>query len=104
MLWVLTFTAVGRNLGEGVVAAVTLASDDAGLTLTLAALSIARPGERADRVAVTQQARIAALGTVVVVLETRSERGSADFTAATPDHSHTHRFPPEGPDKLQLLV
>lgn len=69
----LTFAAIRRNLGEGVVAAVALASDHAGLTLTLAAVPVARSGEGADRVAVTQQAGVAAFGTVVVVLETGLE-------------------------------
>lgn len=67
----LTFAAVGRHLGEGVVAAVALAPDDAGFTLTLAALPLARPGEGAHRVAVAQQAGVAALRPVVVVLATR---------------------------------
>lgn len=65
-----TFTAVRRNLSKGVVTAVTLASDDTGFTLTLAALSVAGSGERADRVAVAQQAGITAFRAVVVVLET----------------------------------
>lgn len=47
---------------------VTLAPDDAGFTLALAALSVARSGKGADRVAVAQQAGVAAFGEVVVVL------------------------------------
>lgn len=71
IIWsILTFTAAWRNLGEGVVAAVTLAPDDSGFTLTLAALSVTHSGERAHWVAVAQQAGVAALRTVVVVLET----------------------------------
>ena len=70
-----TLAAVGRHLSEGVVTPVTLASDDTGLALALAALPIARSGERADGVAVTQQARLTALGPVVVVLETGHRRG-----------------------------
>lgn len=69
---ILTFTAVSRDLSERVVTAVTLASDHAGLALTLAALSVARSGEGANRVAVTQQAGVTALGTVMVVLVTGS--------------------------------
>lgn len=71
---ILTFTAVSRDLSKGVVTAVTLASDHAGLTLTLAALSVARSGEGANRVAVAQQAGVAALGAVMVVLVTGSGR------------------------------
>lgn len=47
---------------------VTLAPDDAGFTLALAALSVARSGKGADRVAVAQQAGVAVFGEVVVVL------------------------------------
>lgn len=66
-----TFAAVGRHLSEGIVTAVTLAPDHAGFALTLAAVPFARPGEGAHRVALTQQAGVAALGPVVVVLATR---------------------------------
>lgn len=79
IICVLTFTAIRRNLSEGVVTAVTLASDHTGLTLTLAALSVTRSGEGADRVAVAQQAGVAAFRTVVVVLETGLGRRSADL-------------------------
>lgn len=69
---VLTFATVSGDLREGVVAAVALPSDHTGLALALAAVPVTRPGEGAQRVAVTQQAAIAALGTVVVVLETNA--------------------------------
>lgn len=51
---------------------ITLTPDDARLALTLPALSVAGSGERADGVAVAQQAGVAALGTVVVVLEKKA--------------------------------
>lgn len=76
---ILTFTAVSRDLSERVVTAVTLASDHARLTLTLAALSVTRSGEGANRVAVTQQAGVAALGAVMVVLVTGSGRKKCWF-------------------------
>lgn len=92
----LTFAAIRRNLSEGVVTAVALASDHAGLTRTLAAVQITCSGEGADRVAVTQQAGVAAFGTVVVVLETGLERRRV--------HLHHTVSPPEDSDKLQLLI
>lgn len=67
---ILTFTAVRRNLSEGVVTAVTLTSDDTWFTLTLATLSVTSSGERANGVAVAQQAGVATFRVVVVVLET----------------------------------
>lgn len=70
---ILTFTAAGRNLSERVVAAVALAADHAGFTLTLAAFAIARSGEGADGVTVTEQAGVAVLGAIVVVLKKRGE-------------------------------
>lgn len=65
---ILTFTAVWRHLSEGVVTAVTLAPDYTGLTLTLATLSLTGPGERANRIAVTQQACLTAGWVIVVIL------------------------------------
>lgn len=72
---VLTFAAVSGDLGEGVVAAVALASDHAGLALALAAVAVTRSGEGAERVAFAQQTAVAAPGAVVVVLDTNEEEG-----------------------------
>lgn len=76
---ILTFASIGGNLGERVVTAVTLASDDAGFTLTLAALSVARPGERAHWVTVAQETRVAAFRAEMIILEGWQETGSADL-------------------------
>lgn len=76
---ILTFTAAGRNLSERVVAAVALAADHAGFTLTLAAFAIARSGEGADGVTVTEQAGVAALWAIVVVL--KKKRGEMSMYA-----------------------
>lgn len=70
-----TFATISRDLGEGVVAAVALAPDHAGLALALAAVAVTRSGEGAERVTVAQQAAVAALGMVVVVLDTSGEEG-----------------------------
>ena len=104
-LWVLTFTAVRRHLSERVVAAITLTSDDASFTLTLAGFSVTSSGERADRVAVTQQAGVTAFKPVVVVLETRWETQVFLFLGlAAFFFIHLSNFPPMGQLKLQLLV
>lgn len=73
-----TFTTISGDLGEGVVAAVALAPDHAGLALALAAVAVTRSGEGAERVTVAQQTAVAALGMVVVVLDTSGEEGLVD--------------------------
>lgn len=80
----LTFAAVSGDLSEGVVAAVALASDHAGLALALAAVAVTRSGEGAERVAVTQQTALAALGTVVVVLDANAEEELSDRSSNQP--------------------
>lgn len=64
----LTFTAIWRHLSKWVVTAVTLAPNDPWFTLALTALSLTRPREGAHWVTLTQQTRLAALWTVVVIL------------------------------------
>lgn len=80
----LTFATVGGDLSEGVVAAVALASDHAGLALALAAVPVAGSGEGAERVAVAQQAAAAALGAVVVVLDANGEEELVMGVQSTP--------------------
>lgn len=74
----LTFATMSGDLRKGVVAAVALAPDHAGLALALAAVPVTRSGEGAERVAITQQTALAALRTVVVVLETNAEEELSD--------------------------
>lgn len=103
IICVLTFAAIRRNLSKGVVTAVTLASDHTGLTLALAAFSVTCPGERADRVTVTQQASVTAFRTVVVVLETGLKRRSADLHFLFSYQFSTPQ-PPHHQDKQTKLV
>lgn len=65
---VIHFTAIGGDLGKRVVTAVALAPNDTWLTWTLAILRVTDSGQRACRVAVTQEAGRAARGPVVVLL------------------------------------
>lgn len=90
-----TFATVGGDLSKGVVAAVALASDHARFALALAVVPVASPGEGAQRVAVAQQAAVAALGTVVVVLEANAEEELSDRASHQPlQHisGHAHNW------------
>lgn len=70
----LTFTAAGRDLGERVIAAVTLATYDPRLTLTLTAVPVTRTGERAHGVTVAQQTRVTGRRPEVIVLRRETTR------------------------------
>lgn len=80
----LTFATISGDLSEGVIAAVTLASDHAGFALALAAVPVTRSGQGAERVTVTQQTAVAALGTVVVVLGANAEEELTDRSPNQP--------------------
>lgn len=69
-----TFASVGRDLGEGVIAAVALAADDAGLAGALAGERVAGSALRADGEAVTRIAGVFSFRLVVVLLQESVDR------------------------------
>lgn len=65
---IIHFTAIGGDLSERIVTAITLTPNDTRLARTLAILGVTDSGQRTGRVTVTQEAGGAARGPVVIVL------------------------------------